>query len=101
LQGENPLVEEHGLPSQGSEFWEKVDPFFFINNINAPIQLQPATGDESVPVELSWSLRDKLKEEGKTVEYIEYQGDDHNIGQNSALAWKRTIDFFNKNFQSK
>lgn len=97
LRGSNPLVEEHGLPSQNPGFWNQIDPYSYLNAISSPIQLQHATGDASVPIELSRSLRDSLEEIGKKVEYVEYQGDDHNIGQNSTLAWQRTIQFFRDN----
>lgn len=97
MRGSNPLVEEHGLPSRNPEFWNKIDPYFYLGDIFAPIQLQHATGDKSVPIELSRRLRDELQKNNKKVEYIEYSGDDHNIGQNSALAWQRTIQFFTEN----
>jgi dipeptidyl aminopeptidase/acylaminoacyl peptidase len=97
LRGSNPLVEEHGLPSQNPQFWNRIDPYAYLNDISSPIQLQHATGDKSVPIELSRRLRDELEKVGKKVEYVEYQGDDHNIGQNSSLAWRRTIQFFRDN----
>jgi dienelactone hydrolase len=94
---EHNLIQENGLPSENPDFWGKLDPYNYLPSISAPIQLQHATGDESVPVELSLSLRQSLESAGKAVEYIEYQGDDHNITQNSATAWERTINFFRDN----
>jgi len=42
-------------------------------------------------------LYDKLKQLGKTVEYYNYPGGDHNISSpNFELAIQRSIDFFNK-----
>jgi dipeptidyl aminopeptidase/acylaminoacyl peptidase len=93
---ENPLVAEFGLPSKDREIWSQIDPYYFLENITAPIELQHGTADSSVPVELSRHLRDELKAKGKTVEYHEYVGDDHNIGKNSGMAWRRSIEFFNK-----
>jgi dipeptidyl aminopeptidase/acylaminoacyl peptidase len=97
MRGTNPLVEKYGLPSQNPEFWNQIDPYSYLSDIFAPIQLQHATGDKSVPIELSRSLRDALQKKGKKVEYVEYMGDDHNIGQNSSLAWRRAIEFFKAN----
>lgn len=94
---DNELVQEYGLPSESPEFWEHIEPYNYLNSVSAPVQLQHATGDESVPVELSQSLEKALEEAGKNVEYYEYQGDDHNISQNSDIAWQRSIDFFQKN----
>lgn len=99
LEGPHSIVEEHGLPSQNPEFWKKIDPYTYLNNIDAPVQLQHATGDESVPIELSRHFRDELQKLDKPVEYFEYIGDDHNISENSALAWLRTTKFFEKNLK--
>ncbi|QQS61479.1 MAG: alpha/beta fold hydrolase [Candidatus Moraniibacteriota bacterium] len=97
MRGSNPLVEKYDLPSQNPEFWDKIDPYTYLDDIFALIQLQHATGDKSVPIELSRHLHDELQKKEKKVEYREYQGDDHNIGQNSSLAWERTIQFFRNN----
>lgn len=94
---ENSFIKEHGLPDENPEFWKKIDPHFYLQYISAPIQLHHGTNDKSVPVELSIRLKEELEKEGKKVEYFEYAGDDHNLGQNYSLAWERTIDFFKKN----
>lgn len=94
---DNELIRDYGLPSRNPDFWKKIDPYSYLENVSAPIQLQHATGDKTVPVELSRHLRDELEKIRKKVSYIEYIGDDHNIGANSTLAWQRTIDFFWEN----
>lgn len=93
----NPLIEKYGLPSQNPEFWNKLDPYSYLKDISAPIQLQHGTADSSVPIELSLQLKKALEKSNKEAEYYEYPGDDHNIGSNSSLAWKRTIEFFKEN----
>jgi dipeptidyl aminopeptidase/acylaminoacyl peptidase len=90
------LIKKNGLPGENPEFWNKLEPYNYLADISAPIEIQHVTGDESVPVELSLSLKEALEENNKVVEYHEYQGDNHNIGQNSNIAWQRTIEFFNK-----
>jgi len=92
-----PLVREHGLPSQNPDFWQQLDPYNFLNEINTPIELQHGTADESVPVELSLSLKNSLEALDKNVSYYEYLGDDHNISQNVTTAFNRTIEFYNNN----
>lgn len=94
---QQPLIQEHGLPSTNETFWNVLDPYHYLAEITAPVQLQHGTADVSVPVELSQHLKAALEQAGKEVEYYEYQGDDHNIGKNSTLAWQRTISFFKKN----
>lgn len=91
------LVIEHGLPSENPNFWNTLDPYFYLSDIQASIQLQHGTKDNSVPIELSISLREELEKLNKPVEYYEYAGDNHNISNNVSLAFQRTIDFYNAN----
>jgi len=91
------LINEHGLPSENPQFWNKIDPYNYLQYVSAPIQLQHGTGDPSVPVELSIRLRQELEIAGKTVELYKYKGDDHNISKNYNVAWQRTIEFFKNN----
>ena len=91
------LVREHGLPSENPDFWNKLDPYTYLDEIQIPIQIQHGTADKSVPIELSEHLRDELEQSGKDVEYYEYKDDNHNIGNNAEKAFQRTIDFFNEN----
>jgi dipeptidyl aminopeptidase/acylaminoacyl peptidase len=98
-ENDNILVEKYGKPSDGNEFWSLIEPFNFLNEIPAPIQLQHGGQDDSVPIELSLSLKKALERAGKSVEYFDYPNDDHNIGQNSSLAFRRTIEFYNKHLK--
>lgn len=91
------LVLENDLPSENPDFWNQLDPYFYLSDINAAIELQHATGDESVPVELSRRLKEELDKIGKPVDYYEYIGDDHNIGANVSGAFARSIEFFREN----
>jgi len=91
------LVRENKLPSKNPEFWNKLDPYTYLNDINAPIQLHHGTADSSVPAELSIRLKEELDKQNKKVEYYEYIGDDHNISKNVNIAFERTIDFYKKN----
>ncbi|MDD5771854.1 MAG: prolyl oligopeptidase family serine peptidase [bacterium] len=92
--GDNPLVAKYGLPGKNNEFWNRLDPYSFLNDISAPVQLHHGTADKSVPIELSIHLKEELQKLNKKVEYYEYTGDDHNISRNSDIAWQRTITFF-------
>ena len=94
---DHELIQQYGLPSEDPEFWNKIDPYSYLESISAPIQLHHGTEDESVPVELSISLEEALEEENKTVEFYKYPGDDHNLSQNTATAWQRSIEFLKNN----
>jgi dipeptidyl aminopeptidase/acylaminoacyl peptidase len=90
------LIKRYGEPSMVSLFWSKMDPYSYIQNITAPVQLDHGTADDSVPIEISRHLRDKLTAAGKTVEYYEYPGSDHNISQGFTKAMERSVAFFKK-----
>lgn len=91
------LISQYGTPQTNPEFWNSIDPTNFLSDISAPIQLHQGESDNEVPPDFSANLAQKLKEDGKTVEYYTYPGGDHNLsGQNFDIAMARTIAFFNK-----
>ncbi len=92
------LVENQGLPSENPDFWRQIDPYFYLSDISGPVQLHHGTADESVPVELSISLKESLESANKEVELYQYSGGDHNLSSpHFSLAMERTIDFFKRN----
>ena len=91
------LVQQYGTPKSNPDFWNLIDPTYFINDINVPVQLHHGLEDEEVPVLFSLSLFNKLKRAGKTVEYFTYPGADHNISEPSfSVAMNRSTAFFDK-----
>lgn len=91
------LTETYGNPTSNPAFWSLIDPTFYLTDINTPIQLHTGGNDEEVPVAFSANLKDKLVNLGKTVEYYNYPGGNHNISSpNFNLAMQRSIDFFDK-----
>jgi dipeptidyl aminopeptidase/acylaminoacyl peptidase len=89
------LTATYGTPQSNPIFWNAIDPTFYLSDITIPIQLHTGGSDEEVPVAFSTSLRDKLEQAGKTVEYYNYPGGDHNIASpNFELAMQRSIAFF-------
>ena len=90
------LINKYGTPSANPNFWNSIDPTNFVNDISTPIQLNVGTADAEVPPDFSKLLYDNLVEHGKTAEYFEYPGSDHNISQGFNLAMQRTIAFFDK-----
>lgn len=95
------LTDAYGAPATNPTFWNAVDPTNYLGDIIAPIQLHTGGNDEEVPVDFSVKLYERLKGLGKTVEYYNYPGGDHNISSpNFELAMKRTTEFFDKYLKS-
>ena len=93
-QNKDLLIKTYKTPSENPAFWNSIDPNSFLKDIVAPIQINVGLADTQVPPDFSTGLYNRLKSIGKTVEYFEYQGSNHDINQSFNLAMKHTIDFF-------
>lgn len=93
----SPLIIANDLPSKNIKFWSQLDPYNYLTDISAKIELQHGTKDDSVPVELSRSLKQALEQNNKTLDYYEYLGDNHNISNNVNKAFERSIKFYQEN----
>lgn len=94
------LIAMYGPPATSSAFWRSIDPTAYLSDITAPIQLHTGGSDEEVPIQFSQHLFSSLQHAGKSVEYYNYPGGDHNISSpNFTLAMQRSVDFFNKYLQ--
>lgn len=97
---QNDLIQKYGQPNLQSPFWSKIDPYSYIQNITAPVQLHHGTADTSVPIEISRHFNEVLKNAGKTIEFFEYPNGDHNLASpNFSPAMERSIAFFKKYLQ--
>ncbi len=89
------VIEEFGSPSDNADYWNRIDPYTYIEFIFGPIQLHHGISDSSVPIELSISLTDALQKKGKEVEFYQYAGAGHNMyGTAFSEAMNRTIEFY-------
>lgn len=72
-------------------------PTNYLQYIQTPISLHQGLADTEVNPEGSKELNAALKKEEKSIEYFEYEGQDHNFRN---LGWdlisKRTVEFFDK-----
>lgn len=94
-------IDKYGTPQSNPEFWNLLDPTYYISDITAPVQLHHGESDEEVPLAFSQSLYDKLQTQGKISEFYKYTGADHNIsGSSFNTAMSRTLEFFNKYLKS-
>lgn len=95
-QARRHLLQIYGTPQTNPDFWNAIDPTFFVKDITAPVQLHAGEADDEVPPSFSEELYQKLKQSGKTVQLYEYPGADHNISQGFDLAMQRSLAFFDK-----
>ena len=90
------MVNRNGTPQSNPDFWNSIDPTYFVSEIKAPVQLHAGEADEEVPASFSATLYDKLKKMGKTTEFYTYPGANHNISQGFDLAMQRSVAFFDR-----
>lgn len=90
------LADVYGGPSENPEFWNSLSATSYLADISGPLQLHHGTADSSVPMEFSRNLEKLMLNEGKEVEYFEYEGDDHNLSNNLSLALNRSVMFFDR-----
>jgi dipeptidyl aminopeptidase/acylaminoacyl peptidase len=68
---------ELGLPWENKAAWEKVSPFYRINNINTPTLFMGGDMDWNVPVLGGEQMYQALKSLGRTTELVVYPGEFH------------------------
>ena len=88
--------DRYGTPEENPDFWMGISANNYLADLSGPIQLHHGTGDTEVPVAFSQSLYEQILQAGKTVEYYEYPGDNHNLSNYFNLAMNRTIEFFDQ-----
>jgi dipeptidyl aminopeptidase/acylaminoacyl peptidase len=89
-------AEAYGSIDENPEFWKAVSANNYLADISGPLQLHHGTADTSVPIVLSETLYEQMLAAGKTVEYYEYEDDNHNLSENFGDAMYRTIQFYDR-----
>ena len=70
-------IENMGDPNENYESWYNASPYFFLDQVNAPVQLICGGNDPRCPASDSIDARDKLVELGKDVELLLYEDEGH------------------------
>jgi uncharacterized protein len=90
------LIASYGTPEQNPAFWASISPNSYVAGLSGPVQLHATNTDEEVPPAFSKELNSEIQAAGKTVEFYQYQGDNHNLSASFTLAMQRTVAFFDK-----
>ncbi|MCB9436696.1 MAG: S9 family peptidase [Anaerolineales bacterium] len=88
------LVNTYGDPEANPEFWDSLSANSYLRDITAPVQLHHGTGDTTVPYDFSVTLDEEIRAAGRSVQFITYDGDDHNIARNRDVALTISVVFF-------
>jgi dipeptidyl aminopeptidase/acylaminoacyl peptidase len=90
--------ENFGDPEMNYDLWYQHSPFFFLDRIQAPVQLLCGANDVRCPASESKQAYEKLIEEGKECDYVLYPDEGHALLkiENQVDAKKRRVEFLAK-----
>lgn len=90
--GYSGIATRGTFPFNNSDFYVNQSPLFAAQNITTPMLLIHGDADTNVPVSESHQMYTALMLQGKDVELVEFQGDDHHINSRERrLRWWETI----------
>lgn len=72
-------IENMGDPKENHERWYNASPYFFLDQIQAPVQMICGGNDPRCPASDSIDTRDKLIELGKKVDFMLYEDEGHSF----------------------
>jgi dipeptidyl aminopeptidase/acylaminoacyl peptidase len=72
-------IENMGDPNENHERWYIASPYFFLDRVNAPVQLVCGAHDPRCPASDSLDAHDKLMELGKDVQLLLYEDEGHSF----------------------
>jgi len=95
------LQEAYHFAASDAETLKKVAPFYHLDRVNVPVQIHYGTEDgkfiSGTPPQWSVKLTQGLRDAGKQVELLQYEGEGHSfIGQPWFDFMTRTLRFFDE-----
>jgi dipeptidyl aminopeptidase/acylaminoacyl peptidase len=90
--------ENFGDPQENYDLWYERSPFFFLDRIQAPVQLICGAHDPRCPASESIAARDALKTLHKTIDFVLYEDEGHSFlkMENVVDAALRRAEFLGK-----
>jgi len=91
-------IETMGNPVENYDRWYNASPFFFLDRINAPVQMICGGYDPRCPASDSIEARDRLMELGKEIDFLLYEDEGHTFLkiENVIDAEVKRMDFLEK-----
>jgi amidohydrolase len=87
--------ENFGDPEKDYDLWYERSPFFFLDRINAPVQLLCGENDVRCPASESLQATEELRKLGKEVDYVVFEGEGHALLKvdTQVKAKKKRVEF--------
>lgn len=92
-----------GDPVEHADRWRDRSPFFFVDNVRAPLLLLAGANDIRCPAEETQQMIDAITRNGGIVEAKIYDGEGHGFvkRENSIDAFRRTADFLDTHLRGR
>jgi dipeptidyl aminopeptidase/acylaminoacyl peptidase len=89
-------ITQFGSYEEHPEKWDALSPDTFLSEIKVPVMLFQGTNDRDVPHEWSEYLNTRLKNLGKNITFIEYEGEGHEFSPKWTDFMEKTAAFFSQ-----
>jgi dipeptidyl aminopeptidase/acylaminoacyl peptidase len=100
IENEDPILQQSDLatmgdPKQKPDFFRERSPFFFVDQIKAPLLLLAGGHDPRCPKEETIQVADEIKKHGGVVDYKIYEDEGHGFSrvENQIDAYQRVANF--------
>jgi dipeptidyl aminopeptidase/acylaminoacyl peptidase len=100
IANEDPVLQQSdratmGDPEKNPDFFRERSPFFFVDQIKAPLLLLAGGHDPRCPKEETIQVVDAIKKRGGTADYKIYENEGHGFArvENQIDAYRRVTDF--------
>ena len=94
--------ENFGNPEDDYDLWYERSPYFFLDRINAPVQLVCGENDVRCPASESLQAAEELRRLGKEVDYVIFDGEGHALlkVECQVAAKSRRVEFLAKQLET-
>jgi dipeptidyl aminopeptidase/acylaminoacyl peptidase len=72
-------IQNLGDPVENHDLWYERSPYFFLDRVTAPVQIICGENDPRCPASESIQARDRLRELGRDVDFVLYEGEGHSF----------------------
>ncbi|HKW19384.1 MAG TPA: S9 family peptidase [Terriglobales bacterium] len=100
IENEDPILQQSdiatmGDPKKNPDFFRERSPFFFVDQIKAPLFLLAGGHDPRCPKEETIQVVDEIKKHGGVVDYKIYEDEGHGFArvENQIDAYRRVTNF--------
>lgn len=96
-------IQNFGNPQENFELWYARSPYFFLNKIQAPVQMICGANDVRCPASESLQASEKLKNLSKACEYVLYSDEGHSFlnKENLVKSKIQQVEFLAKSLEKE